>query len=304
MKCYKRIELHNHSTESDGGMSVPQLVDYLYANQITCFALTDHNTTSGTPKIEAYLQEAKLPMQHLPGFELTSYHGHILCYNMGRYIPWDDIDKYNGDLLFNRVHQQGGIVGIAHPFSVPAPIANGMRFDMHIHNHDLLDFIEVINNAHSMVPDNIQGILWWEELLFKGHRIAATTGMDLHRPSDLTGYFTTYFLEEDPSLPLASSFAHAIGKSQTMVTKGPLIVASLREDHLDLELEFKTTSCTSLYAIVKTGMRSLTLQLVPLSTHITTYFVPQPGEKAVIVELYEGSIEPDYLVTIAPPIYL
>lgn len=302
MKCYKRIELHNHSTESDGGMSVPQLVDYLYANQITCFALTDHNTTSGTPKIEAYLQDAKLPMQHLPGFELTSYHGHILCYNMGRYIPWDDIDKYNGDLLFNRVHQQGGIVGIAHPFSVPAPIANGMRFDMHIHNHDLLDFIEVINNAHSMVPDNIQGILWWEELLFKGHRIAATTGMDLHRPSDLTDYFTTYFLEEDPSLSLAVSFANAIEQGQTIVTRGPLIMASLIDTQLELELSHVPS--TPLHAVVKTGMRTLTLDLVPSSTRITTHFLPKPKEKAIVVELYEGSIAPDHLVALAPPIYL
>ena len=48
----KRIELHNHSLESDGRMSVSELVSWLVSNRITAFSLTDHNTVSGLPVLK------------------------------------------------------------------------------------------------------------------------------------------------------------------------------------------------------------------------------------------------------------
>ena len=42
-----RAELHNHSTESDGALSVESLAAYAAEKNFGVLALTDHNTTSG-----------------------------------------------------------------------------------------------------------------------------------------------------------------------------------------------------------------------------------------------------------------
>ena len=153
----KRIELHNHSLESDGRMSVSELVSWLVSNRITAFSLTDHNTVSGLPVLKK-LQEENPVFEYLNGYELTSWYGHILCQNVSGYIPWDDCDRENGDVLFDRVHAQGGLAGIAHPVSFPHPVSNGLRFEFLIHDWSKVDFIEIINNSHPAFPDNGKGI--------------------------------------------------------------------------------------------------------------------------------------------------
>ena len=45
-----RAELHNHSTESDGALSVETLAAYAAEKNFGVLALTDHNTTSGHAK--------------------------------------------------------------------------------------------------------------------------------------------------------------------------------------------------------------------------------------------------------------
>ena len=46
---WKRIELHNHTMESDGSMTVKELAAFMEAQGIPWFSLTDHNTVSGFP---------------------------------------------------------------------------------------------------------------------------------------------------------------------------------------------------------------------------------------------------------------
>lgn len=179
-----RIELHNHTIESDGTMTPTELSEFMAAQEIPCFSLTDHNTISGLSQLPAACGDQ---IRYIFGYELTSYYGHMLCQNVSSYIPWDDIDSNNADLLFHRVHEAGGLAGPAHPFSVPSPFSNGMRWDMNIHDPGLIDFIEIINNAHPMIPDNYQAIQWWIHLSCSGFPIAPVSGLDLHGPMDLSG---------------------------------------------------------------------------------------------------------------------
>ena len=50
---WKRIELHNHTMESDGSMTVKELAAFMEAQGIPWFSLTDHNTVSGFPDLPA-----------------------------------------------------------------------------------------------------------------------------------------------------------------------------------------------------------------------------------------------------------
>ena len=67
---YIRAELHNHSTESDGKLSIKELVHYAESQAFEVLAVTDHNTVSGQDKA---MQEARnRALDILPGVEITT----------------------------------------------------------------------------------------------------------------------------------------------------------------------------------------------------------------------------------------
>ena len=90
---YKRLELHNHTNESDAVFTCKELTDFMVADHVDAFSLTDHNTISGHYKIENYLKEHPQPIAFIPGMEYTTYYGHILCLNLTEYVPWENINR-------------------------------------------------------------------------------------------------------------------------------------------------------------------------------------------------------------------
>ncbi len=75
------IDLHTHSTASDGTFSPTQLVDYALTRGLKGLALTDHDTTNGLE--EALSAGKKQGLEVIPGCELSvEYPGlmHILGY--------------------------------------------------------------------------------------------------------------------------------------------------------------------------------------------------------------------------------
>ena len=52
---YKRLELHNHTTESDSSLSCKELLEIMEADRADAFAITDHNTISGHSIIKKLL---------------------------------------------------------------------------------------------------------------------------------------------------------------------------------------------------------------------------------------------------------
>ncbi len=65
-----KIDLHSHSTHSDGKESVEQIFQYAAEAGITALALTDHDTTAGWD--EARVEAAKQGITFVPGIELTT----------------------------------------------------------------------------------------------------------------------------------------------------------------------------------------------------------------------------------------
>lgn len=65
-----KVDLHLHSTESDGRLSPAELVELAYRRGVRRLALTDHDTTSGLPRaIEA---GRRLGVEVIPGIELST----------------------------------------------------------------------------------------------------------------------------------------------------------------------------------------------------------------------------------------
>ncbi|HCQ91048.1 MAG TPA: phosphatase, partial [Clostridium sp.] len=81
-----KIDLHSHTTASDGRYSPKELVDYAIKKKIDILSITDHDTTDGVEEALIYSKNysKKLPISILPGIELSTIHNeesiHILGY--------------------------------------------------------------------------------------------------------------------------------------------------------------------------------------------------------------------------------
>ena len=215
---FKRLELHNHTVESDGSLTCQELTEYLAADHVDAFAITDHNTTSGQKKIEQLLEEKHYPISLIRGMEYTTYFGHILCLNLSKYVPWNSIDQHRPELLFEAAREKGALVGIAHPFSYGDPFARGCRFEMTVSDYSKVDFIEIFNNPEPLHEVNERGTNLWMSLIFSGYQITATSGMDLHNRAKLAGCYATY-IEGKNGGNIASELDTAIHTHRTWVSK-------------------------------------------------------------------------------------
>lgn len=78
----RRIDLHTHSTESDGTMTPQELIKHAKESGLSAIALTDHDTIRGLAKARPLADS--LGLELVPGVELsTDYQGkevHILGY--------------------------------------------------------------------------------------------------------------------------------------------------------------------------------------------------------------------------------
>ncbi|MCR5033380.1 MAG: CehA/McbA family metallohydrolase [Lachnospiraceae bacterium] len=304
---YKRLELHNHTTESDASITARELLDYMLEDQVDGFAVTDHNTISGQEKIVAMIREDNLPIGLIKGMEVTTYYGHILGLNLTKYIPWEDIDLHKPEKLFRRMKEAGALVGVAHPFSYGAPFARGCRFDMTITDFSDVDYIEISNDLEPLHEVNERGLLWWQELLFNGEHLAASAGMDLHGKWDMSNQFAT-FIEGTKDGDLEQEIRIAIESMQTWISKGPLLILEQKPDGLHCHIEITgkpgdTHNQGKPYRMVlnfREGDKEYPIspeEEPVLSEEMT-------GHGLAVPKLYRGDRIMEDLVCVAPPITL
>ena len=86
----KLIDLHVHSTASDGSFSPSEVVNLADKAGMTAIALTDHDTVSGVA--EAINASADLDLQVVPGVELSCIYKEKEIHILGLYIDHTDED--------------------------------------------------------------------------------------------------------------------------------------------------------------------------------------------------------------------
>jgi predicted metal-dependent phosphoesterase TrpH len=143
-----RIDLHTHSTHSDGTLGPDELVRLAAERDLDVVALTDHDTTDGLP--EALATGLEVGVEVVPGVEFSSeYLGtsvHILCYWMRVEDPALQLelgrlrqDRYRrGELMveklralgvpiaFERVREIAGDATIVRPHVAQAMVEAGI----------------------------------------------------------------------------------------------------------------------------------------------------------------------------------
>jgi predicted metal-dependent phosphoesterase TrpH len=77
-----RIDLHLHTTHSDGSQTPAEVIRLAHEAGVSALAITDHDITTGLPEAIAAGQE--LGIEIIPGIEISSHHGeselHVLGY--------------------------------------------------------------------------------------------------------------------------------------------------------------------------------------------------------------------------------
>lgn len=143
-----RADLHIHSTTGDGLASVVEIVEYAEHHLgLDIIAITDHDEIRGALAARDYAARRGYRVQVVTGTEVTTRHGHLLCYGVERTYP------YLGSLpaTVEAVRADGGWFVVPHPMSwLTLSVGEGRL-------HDLMrrggayrpDAIEVLNPSVS-----------------------------------------------------------------------------------------------------------------------------------------------------------
>jgi len=82
------IDLHTHSTASDGTLSPAELIQLAAGLKLRVIALTDHDTTAGIPAAAAAAEKCGITL--IPGIEISSILGDRDIHILGFYIDPDN----------------------------------------------------------------------------------------------------------------------------------------------------------------------------------------------------------------------
>lgn len=83
-----RIDLHLHTTHSDGSLAPAEVLALAHKAGVAALAITDHDITTGIP--EALEAGARLGIEIIPGVEISSSYGDNELHILGYFLDWQD----------------------------------------------------------------------------------------------------------------------------------------------------------------------------------------------------------------------
>lgn len=215
MKKWYPCELHCHTLHSDGSFTVDELLSAAKSRQLSGICLTDHNTTSGWEETDRQDEIAVLK-----GIEYTTYHGHMLCLGTDKIIDFTHISNIDCTIKFFR--DNGGLIGIAHPYQLGTPICTGGHWDYKITKWENVSYVEVFSEGCPYLnTPNKKARALWHSLLDRGYRIAPSMGRDWHRLNGNVNLAACTYLYCDEGKLTGDKMKKALKEGRTAITTGP-----------------------------------------------------------------------------------
>src|SRR6056297_757904 len=105
-----KIDLHMHSTYSDGTLSPEELVKKSAERGLEVISLTDHDTTAGIA--EAAKAAENYGIEFVPGIEISTYRGEAEYHILGYFIDIKnkDLKKLSDEIIQSRIDRTKKIV--------------------------------------------------------------------------------------------------------------------------------------------------------------------------------------------------
>lgn len=230
---YVPIELHCHTTHSDGDMTPTELLQAAIGFGYKGLVLTDHNTVSAVMEIEQ-TGSGSLPV--LKGIEWTTYYGHMLVLGCDQIIDWREATVDTIDENIKQVRDDGAVVGIAHPFAIGNPICTGCRWDFNVQKWENIHFIEIWNSENpekQFWSEQAYGL--WIKKLREGYRMFPSAGSDWHRKEAESGRTALSYLGIDGEVT-SNKIKGALQNGNLYITLGPLLNYSMKQHESEILL--------------------------------------------------------------------
>jgi hypothetical protein len=177
-----RGDLHSHTVHSDASQTVEELLQAARRHRLDFLFLTDHNTTSPLPEMDA----ANSPdLLTAGGLELTTFWGHAVVLGTRHWIDWC-IRPGGGAIaqIANEVAAAGHLFIIAHPLSPGDPRCTGCAWRFPELMPGVARQVEIWNGPWSGDSNNPLALALWYDWLNQGWRLVATAGTDTHSATD------------------------------------------------------------------------------------------------------------------------
>ena len=226
MKRWLPFELHTHTFHSDGKHSLRELAISARNLGLHGIALTDHNTMTGLDERDRISAETGVAI--IRGLEWTTFFGHMVTLGIEKYVDWRNLSPFHLHRGIRAVHEQGGIVGVAHPFRTGSPMCTGCYWEFEVSDWHEVDYFEVWSETFpSIVRSNARAFAKWTDLLNAGYRISATCGRDWHTSDPISEPVAATFLYVRDGPDLEREAIEAIRGGKVAVSMGPLPVIEL-----------------------------------------------------------------------------
>lgn len=88
------VDLHTHTTASDGELTPPELLAKALAENVAVLAVTDHDTTAGITELRAHIESTSVDVGHLrliPGVEVSASWNNMDVHIVGLGIEIGDL---------------------------------------------------------------------------------------------------------------------------------------------------------------------------------------------------------------------
>ena len=85
-----RLDLHLHTTHSDGSCTPTEVVNMAHQAGVTALAITDHDIVTGVAEAMAAGQQCGIEI--IPGVEISSLAGNSELHILGYFLEWQDSD--------------------------------------------------------------------------------------------------------------------------------------------------------------------------------------------------------------------
>lgn len=230
MNKYCPVLIHSHTYHSDGTFSPNELVDAAKEFGYEALFITDHNTNTAFDEVKN-----RNDIKIFPGFELTSFYGHVLV--LGDERLWD-YTKLKEDNLEEFVKENSKsknlAIGLAHPYDMGGPFCTGCHLDFRIGNIDNFAYMEIFNGPNPNDSySNQMAYDKWVSLTNKGHKLAVLGGRDWHGLEDKS---CNYYVNMIKAGKLSKDeVINSIKESKTYITMGPILNLNIEGDrNLDL----------------------------------------------------------------------
>ncbi|WP_063651359.1 RNase RNM [Aliivibrio fischeri] len=89
-----KIDLHSHTTASDGRLSPTELVERAVSFDVKVLAITDHDSVAGLDEAHAVIKDQNLPLQLINGIEIST-----LWSNKDIHVVGLNLDIHHPDLI-------------------------------------------------------------------------------------------------------------------------------------------------------------------------------------------------------------